>query len=100
MKKQWTHNITCTGYITGDIEAFSERCPQEGKLKNKCHWNDITCKYFMGITTTGDDALNMKGCCEYLIDLKIDLVNKLRNYYYEGIPISKLEQIYKTLKNY
>ena len=97
MKNKWIHNITCIGYVTGDIETLNDKCPQHEK--GQCYLNGKTCKYFMGlkITNYDDDSQSMKGCCEYLLDLKNSLVNKLKNYDYEGMSLNELEKYYKYL---
>lgn len=69
MEWKWEHNISCIGYITGDIHSYDSRCPREGKEKGNCSSRKHDCEYFRGIKSTDENrpATDMRGCCAYLI---------------------------------
>ncbi len=69
MNWNWVYNISCIGYITGDVQTFNEKCPKQGKEKGWCVNKRNDCEYFMGCKTSEtDDITDMKGCCAWIKD--------------------------------
>jgi len=64
--------ITCTGDNYGNIETLDYRCPKEGINKGDCRLNGRVCEYFLGIKndSLNFDIMNMKGFCEYILNMK------------------------------
>ena len=64
--------IICSGDNSGNIETLDYRCPKEGNSKGDCRINGRTCEYFMGIKNDrlNFDIMNIKGFCEYILNIK------------------------------